>query len=211
MSEIIKTTAGLLCLKVNDKEKGWVPLKAGTNLIGKTSGPLLEVDPYLAPLHLQIDFQPPNTFILTDLESLNGVFVKLTNEEKIVSGAIFRVGQQLLKFENLSQGIDNLFGSPRWNYWGKISSLINTVQQGSTFLLHGNNVIIGRTRGEIIFADDQYISGAHAQLSYREENIFLQDLGSSNGTFLKITGEKHLQSGASILLGHNVYKLMIDS
>ncbi len=37
--------------------------------------------------------------MVRDLDSLNGVFVKMTGEEELTSGQIIRIGQELLRFE----------------------------------------------------------------------------------------------------------------
>jgi len=64
-------------------------------------GPSLRRRPYLSPRHAE--------FVLTeaglevrDLRSLNGVFVKLTQEEPLESGDTLRIGQELLRFDAIS-------------------------------------------------------------------------------------------------------------
>jgi pSer/pThr/pTyr-binding forkhead associated (FHA) protein len=45
---------------------------------------------------------------------------------------------------------------------------------------------IGRTEGNIVIADDRYVSPRHARLALRGGAYHLRDLGSTNGIFLRI-------------------------
>jgi pSer/pThr/pTyr-binding forkhead associated (FHA) protein len=48
----------------------------------------------------------------------------------------------------------------------------------------GDLTTIGRSPGNDIVLRDGYISGEHAQIRQGDENYFLEDLGSTNGTFI---------------------------
>ena len=69
------------------------------------------------------------TAIVRDLDSLNGVFVKMTQEEELTNGQILRIGQELLRFELIgtpeptADGTE-LMGSPNPGYWGKLTVII---------------------------------------------------------------------------------------
>jgi pSer/pThr/pTyr-binding forkhead associated (FHA) protein len=45
---------------------------------------------------------------------------------------------------------------------------------------------IGRDEGNIVIAEDRYISPRHARIALREGGFFLRDLGTTNGVFLRI-------------------------
>jgi hypothetical protein len=58
-----------------------------------------------------------------------------------------------------------------------------SVAQGTVFpLLHDS--LIGREAGLPVALDDPRVSARHAELSYRHDQWWLRDLGSSNGTLL---------------------------
>ena len=78
---------------------------------------------------------------------------------------------------------------------------------GAAFPLLGDSVTLGRERGEINFPDDGYVSGLHAKISTRDGRVFLTDLGSSNGTFLKVQGERALTDESFVLLGQQLFRL----
>ena len=68
-------------------------------------------------------------------------------------------------------------------------------------------MVVGRERGDILFPEDGYVSGTHAQITLREGQIFLSDLGSSNGTFARIRGARVIQAGSLLLLGQQLFRV----
>jgi hypothetical protein len=145
-----------------------------------------------------------------DLDSLNGVFVKMTRRGA-PSGQILRIGQELLRFELIAapeptaDGTE-LMGSPNPGYWGKLTVIIGRDITGAAFPLLGEAVTLGRERGEINFPDDGYVSGLHARVSLRNGQVFLADLGSSNGTFIKVNGERQVGRESFVLLGQQLFR-----
>jgi hypothetical protein len=57
------------------------------------------------------------------------------------------------------------------------------VSAGSVFPLMSDS-LIGRESGLAVTLDDPRVSARHAELTYRHEQWWLRDLGSSNGTLL---------------------------
>ena len=57
---------------------------------------------------------------------------------------------------------------------------------GNTYHLQGTNTVIGRTRGEVTFAEDPFLSPEHAKFTSQNGRLFVQDVGSTNGVFLRI-------------------------
>lgn len=58
-----------------------------------------------------------------------------------------------------------------------------SVAPGSVFPL-ATDSLIGREAGLVVTLDDPRVSARHAELTYRHEQWWLRDLGSSNGTLL---------------------------
>jgi hypothetical protein len=59
----------------------------------------------------------------------------------------------------------------------------SSVAAGSVFPLASDS-LIGRESGLAVTLDDSRVSARHAELTYRHEQWWLRDLGSSNGTLL---------------------------
>lgn len=66
-----------------------------------------------------------------------------------------------------------------------------------------HTVDIGRD-GKIQIPKDRFVSRRHAQIDVREPRVFLEDLGSTNGTFVddqRVTGRVELQNGKIFRVG----------
>jgi len=78
---------------------------------------------------------------------------------------------------------------------------------GKVYSLITSEISIGREAGSDVFINDEEISRQHARLTSQYGDYVLEDLGSTNGTFVntqRITGQRILKSGDTILLGENV-------
>jgi pSer/pThr/pTyr-binding forkhead associated (FHA) protein len=78
---------------------------------------------------------------------------------------------------------------------------------GSAFPLFGDSVVMGRERGDILFPEDGYVSGTHARISLRDGRVFINDVGSSNGTFLRVRGERKVPNATFVLMGQQLFRL----
>jgi pSer/pThr/pTyr-binding forkhead associated (FHA) protein len=198
-------------IRPDGSEGGTHDLRPGENKLGRSFGPVFENDGYLSPVHALLDIRGVQA-IVRDLDSLNGVFVKMTQEEELQSGQIIRIGQELLRFEIIptpeptADGTE-LMGSPNPGYWGKLTVIIGRDVTGAAFPLLGESCTLGRERGEINFPDDGYVSGLHARVTLRDGRVFLADLGSSNGTFIKVNGERPVGHESFVLLGQQLFRL----
>jgi pSer/pThr/pTyr-binding forkhead associated (FHA) protein len=200
-------------IRPDGSEGGTFNLREGENKIGREHGGIFENDGYLSPTHCDLIVQG-NGAIVRDLESLNGVFVRMIGEEEIQPGQIIRMGQELLRFDlieppqPLEDGTE-VMGSPNPGYWGKITVIIGNGVDGSAYPLLGDSITMGRERGDINFPDDGYVSGLHARLSTRGGKVYLADLGSSNGSFLRVQGEKKIGNESFVLLGQQLFRLTL--
>jgi len=75
---------------------------------------------------------------------------------------------------------------------------------GKSFELSQPAVTIGRTEGDILLADDPYVSPRHARLEQVGGVWQIDDLGSLNGVFVRVKGRRPLQKHDLILLGSQV-------
>jgi pSer/pThr/pTyr-binding forkhead associated (FHA) protein len=72
-------------------------------------------------------------------------------------------------------------------------------------------VSIGRAKCEINFPDDPRLSDRHTLLSNREGKLFLADLGSQSGTFIRQRRDSELLPGDVFLLGQDLFRLTTQS
>lgn len=76
-------------------------------------------------------------------------------------------------------------------------------ERGRRWLLDQERIVIGRSPQADIAIPDRRVSGAHAEIAYREGYHYLRDLGSKNGTYVNgqpIEGVHRLADGDEISL-----------
>ncbi|MCI0491009.1 MAG: FHA domain-containing protein [Blastocatellia bacterium] len=83
-------------------------------------------------------------------------------------------------------------------------------QDGRVYKLDREDTIIGRSEGEITFPHDGFMSGRHARIIEREGRYFLVDENSRNGTFIRINSEVTLETDDRILIGKQIFQLVIE-
>ena len=74
----------------------------------------------------------------------------------------------------------------------------------------GSEISIGRASGCPIRIEDTFVSQVHARVFPREGNYLVEDLGSTNGTYLnrkKVAGPMTMQRGDRLQVGNTVLEL----
>jgi len=74
----------------------------------------------------------------------------------------------------------------------------------------GDEVTVGRAAGCQIIIEDNYVSQLHARLFLRDGQLLVEDLGSTNGTYLnraKVSGPMVMQRGDRLQVGNTVMEV----
>jgi len=82
--------------------------------------------------------------------------------------------------------------------------------QGTTITLGTSAITIGRAADCTLVIDDEFASGRHARISRQEGQWVLEDLGSTNGTYLRkeqVRAPVALQVKMPIRIGRTVLEL----
>jgi pSer/pThr/pTyr-binding forkhead associated (FHA) protein len=82
-------------------------------------------------------------------------------------------------------------------------------ERGRTYPL-GDELTMGRAAGCTVTVDDTYVSQIHARVFAREGQYLVEDLGSTNGTYLnrkKVSGPMVMQRGDRLQVGNTVLEL----
>lgn len=77
---------------------------------------------------------------------------------------------------------------------------------GTEFVL-GDDCTVGRAQGCSIVLDEQYVSQVHARFFVRGDTLFVEDLGSTNGTWVNGTravGQTAVRVGSLVQIGNLV-------
>lgn len=202
-------------LRADGTEAGTYKLPdAPTVTVGRDTGSIFAGDSYLSPRHATFS-RRNNQLFVKDENSLNGVYLKVKPNEPwaLAYNDIFRIGQEIVRLEELKavgtapDGVER-FGSPAKGYIGRLSLMIGRDTTGNAFPIPERGVHLGRERGDVLFSEDGYVSGLHCRIARGADGkMYLTDLGSSNGTFVRLGKEQQVQRGDVLLMGQQLFRV----
>ena len=206
-------TVVLTALRADGTEAGTFALPGTTVTVGRETGAIFAGDSYLSPRHATFK-QNGQKVSVKDEASLNGVYKKLVRDVPVELRPhdMFRIGQEIIKFEPLApappspDGVERL-GSPAKGYVGRIALVIGREVTGNAFPIPETGVHLGRERGDVLFPEDGYVSGVHLRLYCEGKKFFIVDLGSSNGTYYKVNGRTNVKPGDFLLMGAQLFRV----
>jgi pSer/pThr/pTyr-binding forkhead associated (FHA) protein len=204
--------AQLILIQPDGSEGEAFSLSARGSLIGRSTGGIFANDAYLSPEHAEFRFEG-DQLVVKDMESLNGVYIRIEPEVPIelFDGSVFRIGQEILRFEApfapdpAPDGTQHM-GSPHRGYLGRISLVIGRQTTGNSYPIPPEGIHLGRERGDVVFPEDGYVSGLHCRVHSEVGHVFLTDLGSSNGTFVRVSNESYVPRGTFVLMGQQLFR-----
>ncbi len=203
----------LTALRADGSEAGTYNLPGGTQVLGRDTGNIFAGDSYLSPRHATFK-QSGGRLTVKDEASLNGVYKKLARDTPIElkTNDVFRIGQEIIRFEPLTSqgptpdGVERL-GAPAKGYVARIALVIGRDTTGNAFPVPEAGIHLGRERGDVLFPEDGYVSGLHCRLGWDNGKATLTDLGSSNGTFIRLKEETEVRSGDVLLMGQQLFRI----
>jgi pSer/pThr/pTyr-binding forkhead associated (FHA) protein len=206
----------LTALRADGSEAGSYRMPdAPTVSVGRDTGAIFAGDSYLSPRHATFTRRAGNQLAIRDEGSLNGVYLKLRpNDPQLLEfGDSFRIGQEIIRYEELKgagkspDGVER-FGSPARGYIGRLALVIGRDTTGNAFPIPERGVHCGRERGDILFSEDGYVSGLHCRVARGADGrVYLTDIGSSNGTFVRLRAERAIVNGDILLMGQQLFRV----
>ena len=146
------------------------------------------------------------------------------------------VGQQVLSFEILREpdaGLGTasehgtlLFGSPATKRYARLGQRTVEGVTRDVYYVRKMETVLGRESGDVVFTEDPFLSRRHAAIRALGRDgapldasskaspseiarFVLVDLGSSNGTFLRIRNEIELVAGDQFRVGQQLFRVDI--
>jgi len=192
-------------------------LKQGETACGRINGLVLFYDdPFVSPSHCLFRFDG-KALVVVDQGSLNGLFTRVKSHV-LDHGDELRIGRQLLRYEGLDiieraaaapDDDTQLWGSPLPKAFGRLVQILEDGHAGEVRLLSGDSCRLGREHGEIVYPTDGFISGRHCAFTPSGNGARVEDLGSSNGTYLRVRGQAVLGHGDFLLVGNQMLRIEI--
>jgi pSer/pThr/pTyr-binding forkhead associated (FHA) protein len=198
-------------------------IERGSVDIGREEGDIrLATDRFVSPRHARV-YARGSTFYLRDLNSLNGVYLRVRESEALKDADQILLGSEVLRFGLLTdseQGLGaanergtDVYGSPARPRYACLCERTVEGAYRNVFYISSDETVIGREFGDLVFTADSFMSRRHAAV-HRDPTagtFTLRDLGSSNGTYLAIRGEVELREGDHLRVGQHLFRFGFGS
>ena len=201
----------LVLLKAGERLDRY-PLRSEETVIGRTEGTIrFPEDALLSPHHATVVFRPPS-FRIEDAGSQNGVYRRLPEAARLRHGDLLNLGSLVLRFDDGGKGPRSTallppsgdirpFGTGREKARGSLTRILQDGSDGPSYPLTPSRTIFGRKAGNFLFPEDPLLSRQHAQFYERDGEMWVEDLGSSNGTLLRLREPLALEKGMVLRMG----------
>ena len=208
----------LVCINEDGSDGPQIVVDSAESPIGRDTDKRFSGDPFLSPNHARV-LVSEGTVRIEDLTSLNGTFVRIRDSVRLEPGDCFLMGRQVLRLEVIEDQINpkavaedgtRYMGSPIPGGAYKLVQIgIGGVEQ-NVYCLPAGGAVLGRERGDVTFPGDKFMSARHAQITTEQGSaVFLTDLNSSNGTWIRISQPYVLNDQDFIFLGQQLFRMQI--
>ena len=216
VNQALRSICKLVSVEMGGKEGPTFLLDKDETTCGRSEGDILFYkDRFVSPKHCTFSFKN-GKLLVTDNKSVNGVYRRTKTVMDLLPGDNFRLGQQVLRLDDISdisQGRAKdqtwLQGSLNENGEYRIVQLLPDNSIGEARIIHHALTVIGREVGNILFPEDGFVSSQHCQIELKDGGLTITDMGSSNGTYLRIREQAELVHGDFSLIGDHMLRVEI--
>ncbi len=208
--------ARLILIRGTDNADGLSYLLQGTeHVAGRTNAQIpFPTDPYISERHANFIYRGEK-LVVRDEGSLNGIYVRVRQPQPIQPGDQFLCGEQVFRLESTPKdsagpGSDQtyFYSSPKRPSPFRLVQVLRGGAEAMVYCARDTSVQIGREDSEMNFPEDIYMSGRHAKVELSADGTYvLYDLGSRNGTYLRIRGEREMAHGDYLFLGQQLLRV----
>ncbi len=171
-------------------------------------------DEHLSPRHARFAVEE-DQLVVEDLDSLNGVWLRIRVEARLGDGDTVLLGRQLLRVERAGaragQGdagdATRRLGAPTEGREWRLVQLGDDGAGLDLYHLAPGGCRIGRHIADLVFTEDTFMSGTHALLRPGDDAVVVRDLDSRNGSWLRIDERRRLEPGDAVMLGRTVWRV----
>jgi pSer/pThr/pTyr-binding forkhead associated (FHA) protein len=182
--------------------------------VGRAGDVSFASDPLLEAQHARFSVERGHLFV-EDIGPATGtgVFVRIAVPWALQDGDVVMVGRQLLIFRANVAAVAAAAATGTTivdmsEILAKPVAEMVTLAADARYPMVGDEVSFGRNKGTYVIPTDGYMSGQHARVYHRGEDFFLEDLGSRNGTFVKIRKKTPVPVDTMVRVGGQLFKVL---
>jgi pSer/pThr/pTyr-binding forkhead associated (FHA) protein len=213
----VKAPRGRHYLQILEKGSHWsdpMPIEAGGKKVKLASRVIMRL------------FYEETRLLVEDPGTLNGLYLRITQPVELADDVRFRIGTYLFEFESASSGAfdpvellrqdDEEFCCHDLAPLAYLDLIRPDGLPGLRFPITLPDLIIGRvkekTEAHIALPGDPLVSSRHARIAHRGGRSFLEDLQSTNGTYVRIARDAPapVKAGDEILFGQVLFRISDD-
>jgi pSer/pThr/pTyr-binding forkhead associated (FHA) protein len=191
---------------------------AGQVRIGRSFGDVtFPKDKLMSPAHA-VFVSDSSGFRIVEAGGLNGVFLRVESHPLRIGDTIMCASEVLRLAGLMRERPDaveadgtGLLGSPSPEAGSLVlQQVILGGRPGRTWIIKPP-VTIGREECDVCFPDVAFVSGRHAVIEENADGLAIKDLGSANGTFVRIRGQAPLSDGDLVLIGQQMLQVSVQA
>lgn len=207
------TKARLILIRGEGLEGLSFHLKAEQHIAGRTGQIVFPDDPHISPKHANF-FYREGKLVVRDEGSQNGVYLRIRGTVVLSPNDMFLAGEQVFRLEEMPAIDDqrerdgtHFYSPPRHPSAFRVVQVLEGGTPGATVCARGNALQIGRLESDLNFPGDGFMSTAHCKVEVSGGGFLLTDLGSRNGTYVRIGEERELAHGDYLFLGRKLLRV----
>jgi class 3 adenylate cyclase/pSer/pThr/pTyr-binding forkhead associated (FHA) protein len=180
--------------------------------IGRTKGDIIfpHDDKMLSP-HATLTVEGGQLFVSPVEDAL--IFMSLVGPYRLQPCDVIRIGAQHFEFHEDKAAIQN--ASLSGTTLAELSKILpcpaaefmTLDQEQKSYPILEEQTTWGRTKATYVFPADTTMSRSHAKVYYRGEDFFLEDTGSTNGTFVMVKEKTPIPDGVVLSTGSQLLKV----
>lgn len=208
--------ARLILIRGTEGADGLSYLLQGTEHIAGTTDAQIPFpnDAWVSPRHANFLYRGEK-LVVRDEGSANGVYVRIRQPAALKPNDHFLCGEQVFRLEPTPKDASGpdpdqtyFYSSPKRPSPFRVAQVLAGGSDGMVYCARENSIQIGREDSDMNFPDDVFMSGRHAKVELGADGSYsLVDLGSRNGSYVRVRGERELSHGDYVFLGHQLLRV----
>ena len=173
----------------------------------------LPSDATLSPMHAMVRFVE-NSFILYDLDSLNGIFIRIRDRTILRDHDVLRAGNHYFLYEHVDHKVfredtgTEFYSTPSRGERFRLVEIIERGIRGRANTAPDGTMVVGRREGSFVFLEDDSMNGRHFSIRWTQRGGVLVDHHSVNGTFVQMHEPRVLESGDQFFVGATLFSVI---